>query len=72
MDNLFDLAHADSLSIMKIEEDIEFLKLQRKPGRPGCMISVDAKISIKKKRKQKRLVTEAAKRKKMDPKLSSR
>lgn len=71
MDNLFDLAHADAQTIIKTEEDKEFLKSQRKPGRPGCMLGVDAKITNKEKRKQNKLETEAAKRKKLNSELTS-
>ena len=34
-DYLFDIAHADDLERMKIEEDKMFVHRQREPGRPG-------------------------------------
>lgn len=34
LEALFDIAHADALSMMKIEEDKEFLLAQRQKGRP--------------------------------------
>ena len=37
LDNLFDIAHADALERMKIEEDKMFLHTPREPGRPGCI-----------------------------------
>jgi len=43
LDTLFDIAHADALSMIKIPEDREFLLLQRKPGRPGSMAGIDKK-----------------------------
>ncbi|GBM14788.1 hypothetical protein AVEN_86046-1 [Araneus ventricosus] len=42
LDNLFDIAQADALQLMKIEEDRMFLQRQREPGRPG---GVDKKLA---------------------------
>ena len=33
---IFNIAAADALEIMTIEEDKDFLLLQREKGRPGC------------------------------------
>ena len=41
MQNLFDIAHADALTIIRIQEDRDFLLAQREPGRRGYMGSVD-------------------------------
>lgn len=41
LDNLFDIAHADALSLITIEEDKKFLINQRKPGRPGSIGGID-------------------------------
>lgn len=54
LDNLFDIAHAEALNIIKIEEDKQFLLLQREKGRVGCMIGVDKKLSQTEKRKEER------------------
>lgn len=35
LDNLFDIAHADALQLIRIEEDKIFLQHHRNPGRPG-------------------------------------
>ena len=43
LDNLFDIAHADAIERMKIEEDKMFLHRQREPGHPGCLVGVDKK-----------------------------
>ena len=51
LDNLFDIAHADVLERMKIEEDKMFLHRQREPRRPGCLAGVDKKM-LRKKRGQ--------------------
>ncbi|GBN70236.1 hypothetical protein AVEN_192352-1 [Araneus ventricosus] len=39
--NLFDIAHANALEIIKIEEDRKFLLSQRLPGRRGCLMGID-------------------------------
>jgi hypothetical protein len=54
LENLFDIAARDALQIIKIEEDRQFLISQRKPGREGCMIGVDHKLSMQEKRKSER------------------
>lgn len=41
LDDLFDIAHANALEKMKIEEDKLFLINQRKKGRPGSMGGAD-------------------------------
>ena len=41
LDDLFDIAHADALKMIKIEEDKLFLISQRKKGRPGSMSGGD-------------------------------
>ncbi|XP_067621941.1 uncharacterized protein [Eurosta solidaginis] len=46
LDNLFDIAHADALNRIKIEEDKVFLRKQREPGRPGCLMGVDKKLAV--------------------------
>ncbi|XP_039315242.1 uncharacterized protein LOC120359881 isoform X1 [Solenopsis invicta] len=45
LNNLFDIAHANALDIIKINEDKEFLLMQRKNGRPGCMLGIDMKLT---------------------------
>ena len=54
LDNLFDIAHADALERMKIEEDKMFLHRQREPGRPGCLAGVDKKIAEKEEMSRQR------------------
>lgn len=49
---------------MKIEEDRAFLIAQRKPGREGCMLGIDGKLSQKEKRKQLLLEKEERKKRK--------
>lgn len=41
LNDLFDVAHADAMAIMKNEEDKDFLLAQREPGRRGRMGGVD-------------------------------
>lgn len=47
MEELFDIAHLNALDIIKIDENRQFLLLQRQPGRPGHMSGVDYKLSKK-------------------------
>lgn len=44
LDNLFDIAHANALNIITIEEVKAFLINQRKPGRVSCFARVDAQL----------------------------
>ena len=54
LDDLFDVAHADALQLIKIDEDREFLIAQREIGRRGCLGSIDMKLTRQEKRHQKR------------------
>lgn len=54
LDNLFDIAHANALDMMRNDEDIEFLKKQRENGRPGSMLGVDQKLADKEERSRLR------------------
>lgn len=56
LDDLFDIAHQDALSLIQDPEDKAFLHKQRERGRPGCIGGVD-KVTKKK--------TEAAAKRKM-------
>lgn len=47
LDELFDIAHADALQMIKIEEDKQFLLAQRQKGRRGKMGSIDKKLAKK-------------------------
>ncbi|XP_067614633.1 uncharacterized protein [Eurosta solidaginis] len=49
--NLFDIAHADALQLVTIEEDKLFHLSQRQEGRPGSMIGSDRVLLEKEKRK---------------------
>lgn len=50
LDDLFDIAQADALDIIKIKEDREFLISQRQKGRPVSMLGIDLKVINKEKR----------------------
>lgn len=50
LDDFFDIAAADALTVIRNEEDKEFLQKQRQKGRPGSMLGVDAKLSGKEDR----------------------
>ena len=53
LDDLFDIAHRDALSLIKIEEDRLFLKAQREKGRRGTMGGVDKCLTLKEERAMK-------------------
>ncbi|CAI6354394.1 unnamed protein product [Macrosiphum euphorbiae] len=55
LDDLFDIAQADALEVIKIKEDRDFLISQRQKGRPGSMLGIDLKIINKEKRAEERL-----------------
>jgi len=55
---------------MKIEVDKAFLISQRNPGRTGCMLGVDMIQTNKEKRKNVRIETEIAKKKKYNSQIS--
>jgi len=52
MNDLFDIAHQDALTMIRIQEDKLFLLKQREKGRPGSMLGVDIKLTNIEKRKQ--------------------
>ncbi|KAF2905067.1 hypothetical protein ILUMI_01110 [Ignelater luminosus] len=54
MNNLFDIAHGNALSLISIEEDKKFLIAQKKPNREGSMIGIDLKLTAAEKRKAER------------------
>lgn len=55
VDNLFDIAH------MLTRNFKEFLITQRPPGRPGCMLGVDMKLTHKENRRAMRIENEIKK-----------
>lgn len=55
LQDLFDIAHADALQMMTIEEDKAFLLAQREKGRRGYMSVVDIELAQKEERKQMKL-----------------
>ena len=54
LDDLFDIAHADALNIIRINEDKIFLQAQREKGRRGYMSSIDKEYSKKQSEKRRR------------------
>lgn len=50
LDNLFDIAHANALNMIKISQDKEFLLAQREKGRRGSMLGVDKHLEQIEKR----------------------
>jgi len=45
LDDLFCMAYSNSMNIIQIDRDKEFLLLQRQRGRIGCMLGRDAKLA---------------------------
>lgn len=58
LNDLFDIAHVNAMSIIKINDDKKFLTLQRQRGRPGCMLGLDLKLDALEKRKETRVQNE--------------
>lgn len=54
LDDLFDIAHQDALTLLKNPEDRDFLLAQREKGRRGCMGPVDSKLAAQETRKAQR------------------
>ncbi|KAK2721327.1 hypothetical protein QYM36_003567 [Artemia franciscana] len=54
LEDLFDIAHADALNMMSIQEDKDFLLAQREKGRRGSMVGVDETLACKEKRVSER------------------
>lgn len=54
LEDLFDIAHADALNMIKNKEDKNFLLAQRKQGRPGLIGAVDVALYKQQARRQKR------------------
>ena len=58
LNDLFDIAHVNAMSIIKINDDKKFLTLQRQRGRPSCMLGLDLKLDALEKRKEARVQNE--------------
>ncbi|KAK4874635.1 hypothetical protein RN001_013995 [Aquatica leii] len=54
LEDLFDIAHCDALSIMTVKEDKQFLLGQRKKGRQGVIGLVDRKSLLKWKKMEEK------------------
>lgn len=61
-DDLFDISHARALDTIKIDEDKQFLLIQRKKGRPGSMVGVDRTLAALDARTAARQEAEQARR----------
>lgn len=62
LDNLFDIAHANAMELMCIDEDKIFMEQQRQKGRPGSMLGIDKKLADKEERSRLRKEQEEAKK----------
>jgi len=61
--DLFDIAHANALGMINLEEDRQFLILQRKTGRPGYLSGIDYALVRRNKKKAERHEKENARKK---------
>ncbi|XP_055522440.1 uncharacterized protein LOC129716629 [Wyeomyia smithii] len=71
LDDLFDIARADALTIMHNKEDRDFLEKQRQKGRPGSMLGVDAVLTARENRSELSRRKEEARQKKEDDRLKN-
>ncbi|ESN94235.1 hypothetical protein HELRODRAFT_164040 [Helobdella robusta] len=53
-DNLFDIAHANAIELIQIQEERKFLLAQREPERRGYMSGVDKNLALKEARSYER------------------
>lgn len=58
LDDLFDIAHADVLNLISIEEDRAFLVAQRQKGRLGSLLGIDKNKCIIEKNAEERMQSE--------------
>ncbi|KAL4126442.1 hypothetical protein QTP88_010664 [Uroleucon formosanum] len=58
LDDLFDIAHADALNLIYIEEDRAFLVAQRQKGRLKSLLGIDKNKCMKEKNSEERMQTE--------------
>lgn len=70
LDDLFDIAAANALEVIKIPEDREFLVKQRQKGRPGCMAGADMSLYAREKRSKERKEKEEERKRKHDEEMS--
>lgn len=64
LDDLFDISHSDVLQLISIDEDRQFIIMQRQKGRPGCMAGVDMALAAREQRSHERREKEEMRRKK--------
>ena len=60
LNNVFDIAHEQAMTMIKIEEDRQFLNTQREKGRQGSMLGIDMKLSRQEERAKARSAAAAA------------
>lgn len=65
LNDIFDIAHARALDIMKIESDKQFLIAQRTKGRPGCLLGIDRKNQKLEERIEKNLKNKLERKKRV-------
>lgn len=67
LDDLFDLAHENALTLMTIDEDRQFLLAQREKGRRGCMAGWDKQLhEIEKRVAERRTLADMRRQRKTE------
>ncbi|GBM08874.1 hypothetical protein AVEN_57426-1 [Araneus ventricosus] len=62
LNNLFDIAHANALEIIKIEENRKFLLSQGEPGRRVCLMGIAMKLAKREERVLLRVIEQENRR----------
>ncbi|GBM39966.1 hypothetical protein AVEN_142092-1 [Araneus ventricosus] len=62
LNNLFDIAHANALEIIKIEENRNFLLSQGEPGRRVCLMGIAMKLAKREERLSLRVIEQENRR----------
>ena len=71
LDDLFDIAHADALTLITVQEDRDFLLCQRQNGRPGSIGCLDKVQLLRDQRAQKRTEADAKRRKRAQEEIEA-
>ena len=71
LEDVFDIAHADALTLITIPEDRAFLISQRKKGRPGSIGSIDMVHAARSEKAQKRYEAELMRQNKSKDEMES-
>lgn len=71
-ENLFDISHSDTLGLIKVDEDTQFLISQRKSGRRGSFEDIDRNLGRRETRCEKRTGNSCERTRRSQEKLCAR